>query len=68
MPICDVYINGFHLFSQEIFDEGDYDTVNKPGLQVHSMPMHLVNYGIDAEGNPAPSYTGCFTYPRLMTK
>lgn len=65
MPVCDIYINGFHLFQQEVL--ADYDTVNKPGLQIHTMPMHLVNYG-DAEGNPGPSYTGCFTYPRLMAK
>ena len=63
-PVCDVSINGFKLFSQEIFE--DYDTVNKPSLVIHSFPMHVVNYGVDIEGNPADSYTGCFTYPRII--
>ena len=63
MPICSIYINGFHLFDQEIFEE--YDTVNKPGLEINSMPMHVVNYG-NPDGSPCDSYIGCFTYPRLM--
>lgn len=64
-PACDVSINGFKLFTQEdIFD--DYDKVNTPDLVIHTFPMHVVNYGIDDEGNPADSYTGCFTYPRII--
>lgn len=73
LPVCDVSINGFKLFTQEIFADPDdnpygelaYDKVNKPGLVIHSLPMHLVNYGVDADGNPGNSYTGTFTYPRL---
>ena len=61
---CDITINGMLVYSTYIFD--DYDTVNTPSIHIHTMPMHVVNYGVDAEGNPAASYKGWFTYPRLI--
>ena len=60
---CDVYINGMHIFTQNMFD--DYE-VSKGPLYIKTLPMHVVNYGIDAQGNPAESYTGTFTKPRLI--
>ena len=66
-PVCDVSINGFHLFTRNVFyDLEDYDMVNKPSLRLKTLPMHLVNYGVDIEGNPDESYVGSFTYPRLI--
>lgn len=66
VPFCDAYINGFKIFKSEIFNK--YDTVNNPKLMIREMPMHVVNYGVDVEGNPANSYIGTFTYPRLITE
>ena len=62
--LADVFINGFHLFTQEVFE--NYDVEAKPAISIKSLPMHVVNYGVDAEGNPADSYVGSFTYPRLI--
>ncbi len=65
-PVCDIYINNMLIIEQqEIFDT--YDYVNTPTIFINTLPMHLVNYGIDAAGTPGESYTGCFTYPRLIT-
>ena len=66
VPVCDVTINGFKLFSQEIFDAEDYDAEKKLPLYINTLPMHLVNYGVDIEANPDESYVGSFTYPRLI--
>ena len=63
-PVCDVYINGFHLFTQDIFEH--YDNATKPSIYIHSLPMHIVNYGVDADGTPDESYVGRFTYPRSI--
>lgn len=63
-PTCDVYINGFKLFSQKMFEQYDIDA--KPDLYIHTLPMHIVNYGVDANGAPDESYIGTFTYPRLI--
>lgn len=63
---ADIYINNVMIYSTYIFE--DYDTVNTPSIHIHTLPMHLINYGVDAEGNPAPSYKGSFTYPRLIEK
>lgn len=65
VPVCDSYVNGFKTTeAQELFEV--YDTENNPDLFIKSLPMHVVNYGIDAEGNPGESYKGWFTYPRLI--
>ena len=65
VPVCDIYINNMLIYAeQEMFD--DYDTVNTPSISIYTMPMHLINYGVDADGTPDNSYTGCFTYPRLI--
>ncbi len=67
VPVCDVYINGLLIYEQvELFD--NYDTVNTPSISIYTMPMHLVNYGVDIDATPAEAYTGCFTYPRLITE
>ena len=63
-PVCDVFINGFHVYSQEVFE--NYDMEAKPSICIHSLPMHLINYGIDENGTPDESYVGRFTYPRLI--
>ena len=63
-PICDVSINGFKLFTQDIF-EGKYDKANNPGLEIKTLPMHIVNYG-NEDGTAQDSYTGIFTLPRLI--
>ena len=63
-PKCDVFINGFHVASDWVFEH--YDTVNTPSIRIRTLPMHVVNYGVDVEGNPADSYVGSFTYPRLV--
>ena len=63
-PVCDVFINGFHLFTQDIFENYDIDA--HPNIFIKTMPMHLVNYGIDANGTPDDWYVGRFTYPRLI--
>ena len=52
--------------SYELFES--YDTVNTPSISLLTMPMHVINYGKDAKGNPADKYTGMFTYPRLISK
>ena len=62
-PMIDIKINGMLIYRSWMFE--DYDKVNTPSIHLHTLPMHLVNYGIDAEGNPDESYTGIFTYPRL---
>ena len=64
-PWVDIYINNIMIYQTSIFE--NYDTVNKPSIYIHTLPMHLVNYGVDADGNPAPSYKGWFTYPRLIS-
>ena len=53
------------LFTQTMFEH--YDIASHPVIYIYTLPMHLVNYGIDAEGNPDESYRGRFTYPRLIT-
>ena len=63
-PMCDISINGMLIYSDYMFE--NYDKVNTPSISIYTMPMHVVNYGLDAEGNPAPSYKGWFTYPRLI--
>ena len=45
-----------------------YDKENTPDVYIKSLHMHVVNYGKDAEGNPANSYKGAFTYPRIIEK
>lgn len=66
VPFCDASINGFMIFSSEIFYK--YDTVNNPDVMIRTLPLHVVNYGLDVDGNPASSYTGTFTYPRLINE
>jgi len=63
-PVCEISINGFKLYTYTIFEH--YDMENPKDIYIYTMPMHLVNYGIDAEGNPGESYKGSFTYPRLV--
>ena len=63
-PTIDVSINGMLIESYEMFEH--YDTVNKPSISILTMPMHVINYGKDAEANPANKYVGMFTYPRLI--
>ena len=63
-PMCDVYINNFKLFTAKMFY--DYDVVNKPQISMSKMQLHVVNYGIDADGTPDDWYVGRFTYPRLI--
>ena len=66
-PFCDIYINNMLIYPEcQIFNDGKYDYTNKPGLFIKTIPLHIINYGIDAEGNPGESYTGTFTYPRLI--
>ena len=64
--MVDVFINGFHIYTEQIFE--NYDTVNTPDIKIYTLPMHVVNYGINAEGDPDASYTGVFTKPRLIIK
>lgn len=64
--MCDISINGTVIYSTYVFE--NYDTVNKPSIHIHTLPMHLVNYGKDVNATPDDPYTGCFTYPRLMSK
>ena len=61
---CDTYINGFKLFTDELFES--YDVNAHPDIYIKTMPMHIVNYGIDANGTPDDWYVGRFTYPRLI--
>lgn len=64
-PVCDIYINNMLMIEQqELFDT--YDRVDTPSIFINTLPMHLVNYGVDAKGTPGESYTGMFTYPRLI--
>ena len=63
-PTADIFINGTKVYSLEIFEE--YDTVAKPSLHIKTLPMHMVNYGIDLDGPPGDSYTGTLTLPRLI--
>ena len=63
--MCDISINGRVIYSTYIFDE--YDTVNTPSIHLHTLPMHLINYGNpDGSVNDSLKYTGTFTYPRLI--
>ncbi len=64
--VCDVNINGYKLFTRTIFDDPFESPEAIPNLYIARMPLHCVNYGKDAEGNPANSYVGTFTYPRLI--
>ena len=64
-PVCDIYINNMLIYEQQEFFD-DYDRVNTPSLFINTLPMHLVNYGVDAEGTPDKAYRGMFTYPRLI--
>lgn len=64
--MVDVSINGMVLYTTYVFE--NYDKVNTPSIHIHTLPCHLVNYGVDAEGTPDESYTGAFTYPRLITE
>ena len=67
VAVCDIYINGLLIYAeQELFD--NYDTVNTPSISIYTLPMHLVNYGVDTDANPADKYSGVFTYPRLITE
>lgn len=66
-PVCTTYINGMQMFTSELFY--DYDMVNKPDIYIQTLPLHVVNYGIDAAGNRGENidgvpYYGTFTYPR----
>ena len=63
-PECAIWINNMLVYRDTIFYE--YDTVNTPDINIWTMPLHVVNYGINAEGDPDESYTGTFTYPRLI--
>lgn len=60
----DIKINDMLVYSTYIFE--NYNTETTPSIHLRTLPMHLVNYGVDAEGNPGESYTGMFTYPRLV--
>ena len=64
VAVCDIFINGFKIEKVDVFY--NYDTANKPSIRLKTLPMHLINYGINAEGDPADSYVGSFTYPRLV--
>ena len=65
-PVCESSINGFKLFTYDIFEH--YDMENSKDIYIYTMPMHLANYGIDAEGNVDETcfYKGTFTYPRIV--
>ena len=65
-PMCDVTINGMLVYSTWIFEH--YDTENTPSIYIHTLPCHVVNYGLDAEATPDSSYKGYFTYPRLIAE
>lgn len=64
-PMCDISINGRVIYSLYIFE--NYDKVNKPAIHIHTLPMHLINYGnTDGSVDDSLKYTGTFTYPRLI--
>ena len=69
-PICDTYINGFKISSEEIFNY--YDKVNTPSLYLQTVELHVVNYGLGTNdqglpvNTPREAYKGTFTYPRLV--
>lgn len=64
-PYVDISINGKLIYSTYIFDE--YDTESRPSIHIHTMPMHLINYGNpDGTTSDEFKYTGTFTYPRLI--
>ena len=68
-PVCTTYINGMQMFTSDLFY--DYDMVNKPDIYIQTLPLHVVNYGIDADGNRGENingvpYYGTFTYPRVI--
>lgn len=68
-PVCTTYINGMQMFTSDLFY--DYDMVNKPDIYLQTLPLHVVNYGIDAAGNRGENidgvpYYGTFTYPRVI--
>ena len=60
----DIKINGLSIYTTYIFD--DYDKVNTPSIKIKTLPMHLINYGVDGTSTPDASYKGYFTYPRLI--
>lgn len=62
--IADITINGMLIYQTELFYS--YPTSTTPSIHLEQIQMHLVNYGVDAEGKPDNSYTGSFTYPRLI--
>ena len=68
-PVCTTYINGIEMFTDELFYS--YDMVNQPKIYLQTLPLHVVNYGIDAAGNRGENidgvpYYGTFTYPRVI--
>ena len=68
-PVCTTYINGMEMFTSELFY--NYDMVNKPDIYIQTLPLHVVNYGITADGTrgeniDGEAYSGTFTYPRVI--
>ena len=63
-PMYDIYINNMLVYRYWCFE--NYDKVNTPSIGIKTIPMHIINYGVDSDGNPAESYKGIFTYPRLV--
>lgn len=62
----DIYINGKMIYSTYIF-EHYADLEQKPSIHIHTMPMHLINYGNpDGTTGDEFKYTGTFTYPRII--
>ncbi len=57
--ICDTYVNGIQILHEEFLDY-----VEGKELYIKTLHNHCVNYG-KADGSPAASYEGVFTYPRL---
>ena len=55
----DTYVNGIHIFSEEFLNYAEGEQV-----YIKTLHCHNVNYG-KADGSPAASYDGLFTYPRL---
>lgn len=63
-PKYDIYINNMLIYSDSCFYY--YDKVNTPAIGIKTVPMHIINYGVDVNATPMESYTGLFTYPRLI--
>lgn len=59
---CDTYVNGIQFFHEEFLEQKHY--VEGKEYYIHTLHNHCVNYG-KADGSPAASYEGVFTYPRL---